>query len=328
MVPIIAAPLAGYHDPPNAAIMTSLDVRHMIYPFISSEGIVKRLPYRNEVSSKLVAWRKFRDGFELHVQIFGRDPLIMSEAASFLEKEAGVDIIDINMGCSVKKIWKSGSGSLLLKEPELALDIIESIRKKIEIPLTIKTRTGWDSKDENGLLIIGKCDETGVDAVTLHPRTGKEQFNGKADWSKIRKAVSMTKIPVIGNGDIKTPFDTKRMLDETGARGVMIGRASIGNPWIFREVQKFLKTGNIIEKPSPSERIEICLRHIRENVDFKGLKTGLKEVRKHMGRYMKGLPNAVEIRGEIITCENYEQVKMILTQYKEYLETRAIMSEN
>jgi len=302
--------------------MTSLNVRHMIYPFISSEGILKRLLYRNEVSTKLLAWRKWRGDFELHVQIFGRDPVIMSEAASFLEKEAGVDIIDINMGCSVRKIWKSGSGSLLLKEPELALDIIDAIRSKIKIPLTVKTRTGWDSGDENGIWVIGKSESLGVDAVALHPRKGKEQFGGKADWGRIAKAVSMTKVPVIGNGDIKTPMDAKRMLEETSAKGVMIGRASIGNPWIFSEVEEFLKTGNIIEKPEPSERIDICLRHIKENVDFKGIKTGLKESRKHMGRYMKGLPDAVEIRSKIVTCDNYEQVKMVLTEYKEYLNAR------
>ena len=321
--PVMAAPLAGYHDPPAAKILASLGVRHMVYPFVSSEGLMKRKAYRIEVTAKLLEWRKNIKSCELHIQIFGSTPDVMSDAASYLESDVGADIININMGCSVRKIWKAKSGSLLLKEPELALKIIEDICSRVKIPVILKTRTGWDENDINGLEIIRKACDAGIAAAILHPRRGKDKFQSKANWNEIAQAVKISKVPIIGNGDIKSSIDAKRMLDETGAKGIMIGRASIGNPWIFNQTDEYLHNGVLIEPPSESERIDMCLCHIDELVDSKGEEQGIKESRKHIGRYLKGLPDATTIRYEVVNTDDYQKVKYILSEYKKHLRNRA-----
>jgi len=324
--PVIAAPLAGYVDPPLVSILLELGAQYMIYPFISSEGLIKRSIYRNQVAGKLKAWRDIiRDGWN-HFQLFGRDPAIMAEAAIILEKEENADAIDLNMGCSVKKVWKAESGSSLLKTPEIALNIVESVIEAVDIPVTLKTRTGWSREDENGFWLIRESAKLGIAAVTLHPRRGKDQWNSDAIWDEIKQIVSEVDVPIIGNGDIKSPSDTVKMLNQTGCNGVMIGRASTGNPWIFPRCQSLIHDGFDMPEPSAVERIDICILHIERLVQFRGEDIGIRESRKHVGRYLKGLPIASKIRKEIVLFNTLNEVRNKLIEYKHYLQQ--LNSEN
>lgn len=324
--PVIVAPLAGYVDPPLVSILLDLGARYVIYPFISSEGLIKRSIYRNQVAVKLKAWREIiRDGWN-HFQLFGRDPAIMAEAAIILEKEESADAIDLNMGCSVKKVWKAESGSSLLKTPEKAISIVESVIKAVNIPVTLKTRTGWSRADENGLWLIRESAKLGIAAVTLHPRRGKEQWSSDAIWDEIKQIVSEVDVPIIGNGDIKSSSDAVKMLNQTGCYGVMIGRALIGNPWIFSQCQSLIHNSVDMPEPSAFERIDTCLLHIEKLVRFRGEDIGIRESRKHVGRYLKGLPIASIIRKEIVLLDTFDEVRNKLIEYKHHLQQ--LNSEN
>ena len=317
-IPVIAAPLAGYHDPPQVSILVNLGVEHLIYPFISSEGMVKRKIYRDQVMGKLSKWKKAVPKNSVHLQIFGRDPETMAEAAIFLESEVNCDCIDLNMGCSVRKIWKSQSGSFLLQKPEIAIKIVDAVVSAVNIPVTLKTRSGWD-KDENGLDLIREAARIGVAAVALHPRKGKSQWKGDAEWGDIAKMVTEINIPVIGNGDIKTPEDALEMVNRTGCAGVMIGRASIGDPWIFARCSSFLTDGVHLMEPTWEVRIDTCISHIEKLVGFRGEKIGVRESRKHVGRYLKGLPGASATRKELVLIDDFSDVKQALLSYRERL---------
>lgn len=317
--PVIAAPLAGYTDPPLASILLPMGIRYLIYPFISSEGIVKTDTYRKQILNRITEWKKLIPKGCVHVQIFGRDASIMAQSAVFLEEELDVDIIDINMGCSVRKIWKSNSGSWLLQTPQVALEIIESVIDSVKIPVTLKTRTGWDNNDENGLLVIKEAEMIGVSSVTLHPRRAKDQFKKSARWDDIKRIRGNVSIPIIGNGDISSPEDARRMIDETGCNGIMIGRASIGNPWLLRRCEEYIQKGVKLPEPSSNERIKTCVKHIEALVSHRGEKVGIRESRKHVGRYLKSIPRASEIRKEIVTKDSIAEVKAILSNHKDRL---------
>jgi tRNA-dihydrouridine synthase B len=313
--PVIAAPLAGYTDPALASILLSIGQIYMMYPFVSSEGVLKNRKYLSQITEKLTQWCRLIHTGSVHIQIFGSNPAIMAEASQYLTASFPIDALDLNMGCSVPKIWKSQSGSWLLKDPGNAVLIIESVKNAVKIPITLKTRIGWDKNDENGMVVIREAEKLGISAVTLHPRHGKYRFDEQVDWSYIKKTVEEIRIPVIGNGDIESYEDAKKMIDETGCAGIMIGRASIGNPWIFPECSEYLQRLQIRGKPSYKEKIDICIRHLESLVEYRGEETGVKESRKHMGRYLKSMPGASEIRQEVIQKNTLKEVKSILLEY-------------
>jgi nifR3 family TIM-barrel protein len=246
----------------------------------------------------------------LSVQIFGANPDLMAEAARIVQ-DSGADIVDINFGCSVKKILKSNSGSALMKDPHLAGRILRAVRQAVTIPLTIKIRSGWDPSGQQALDIARLAEDCGVDAIAVHPRTAVQGFRGKADWSIIARVKRRITIPVIGNGDVTAPADAVRMLAETGCDGVMVGRAAIGNPMIFKQILAE-QQGLPNTWPSDGQRIEMMLRYLRDSVRYLGEETACRMMRSRLCWFVKGMRNAGQFRNAIrfIASEN-EAVALI-----------------
>lgn len=308
---LIMAPMAGVTNLPFRMMVKEEGCGLVFSEMVSSIALVRNGKKTRDLLQS--------DPYErpLAVQLFGSDPQIMAEAARIVE-DLGADILDINMGCPAKKVISSGAGSVLLKEPLKIKEIIEAVRSAVTIPFTIKIRSGWDTKSINFMEIGRIAEEYGVDAITLHSRTTAQQFGGHSDWAHIAELKRGLKIPVIGNGDVKNPEDAKKMLDETGCDGVMIGRGALGNPWIFSRTLKYLKDGILLEPPSEDEVLAAIKRHLDGLVDFMGEKWGVKEFRKHIGAYTKGLPNSSDFRKTAIHIENLED---LLDETEAYFET-------
>jgi len=252
------------------------------------------------------------------VQIFGSEPEIVTEAARQAEAH-GAEIIDINMGCPTPKIVKNGDGSALMKKPDLVREIIRQTVKAVKVPVTIKTRKGWDEESVNAVDIAVIAAEEGAAAVTIHGRTREQFYSGTADWSIIKQVKSAVDIPVIGNGDIVKPQDAKRMLEETGCDAVMIGRGAQGNPWIFGRTVEYLKTGKLLPEPTYEQRVETIIKHMSMVTELKGESIGIKEMRKHAAWYLKGMPGSAKVKIEIFKMCTCDQVKDILLKYLDYI---------
>jgi len=240
----------------------------------------------------------------------------MARTASRLCEE-GADLIDINMGCPTPKIIKNGEGSALMLEPELAGKIIRAIVKNSSIPITVKMRKSWDDsgKGVNAVELAKIAEDCGASAVAVHGRTREQFYSGKADWEIIRKVKQTVKIPVIGNGDIQTPKDASLMIETTGCDAVMIGRATQGNPRIFNRIVRYLERGEIVPEPSAQERIDMAIRHFNDMIDYKGEYVGVREMRKHLAWYLKGIRNAAKIREEINRLEEQSEVIELLKRF-------------
>jgi nifR3 family TIM-barrel protein len=247
-------------------------------------------------------------------QIFGSKPESMAEAARIVS-QGDVDFVDINMGCPVPKILKSGAGSALLRDIGLAREIMSAVVEASSVPVTIKIRIGWDVKNIVAADLALAAEAAGIAAVTVHGRTKAQGFSGRADWNMIRVVKESVSIPVIGNGDVYTAHDAKRMLEETGCEGVMIGRAIQGNPWIFREASQYLLTGLLPPRPSFEERKAIMIRHLNDMVRLLGENTGIREMRKHLCWYTKGLPGGSEFREKVNHMSGIEDVEQEIGGY-------------
>jgi tRNA-dihydrouridine synthase B len=247
-------------------------------------------------------------------QLFGSKPASMAEAAHIVSQGA-VDFIDINMGCPVPKILKSGAGAALLRDLGLAKEIMAAVVQYSKVPVTVKIRLGWDAKNIVAEDVAEAAESVGVAAVTVHGRTKAQGFSGHADWSMIRVVKRSVGIPVIGNGDVRSAHDAKRMMDETGCDGVMIGRAIQGYPWIFREAKQYLETGIVPSHPSPEERQTVMLRHVRDMVSVLGEDLGVREMRKHLCWYTKGLPEGAEFRERVNHLARLGDVKREIGNY-------------
>lgn len=252
------------------------------------------------------------------VQVFGSDPDIVAEAARQAEA-GGAAIIDINMGCPTPKIVKNGDGSALMRKPELVREIVRCTVKAVKVPVTVKTRKGWDEESVNAVEIAGIAAEEGAAAVAVHGRTREQFYSGTADWGIIKQVKSAVGIPVIGNGDIVKPEDAKRMLEETGCDAVMIGRGAQGNPWIFRRTVEYLKTGQLLPEPTFEQRVEAVIEHMSMVTELKGEGIGVKEMRKHAAWYLKGMPGSTKVKTEIFKAGTSEGVKNILLEYLDCL---------
>jgi nifR3 family TIM-barrel protein len=247
------------------------------------------------------------------VQIFGSNAESMSEAARVIE-EYGVEVLDINMGCPVKKVVKGDSGAALLRDPKRAAEVMRSVRKAITIPLTVKIRSGWDEKNQNFLEIGKMAEEYGVDALTLHGRTRTQGYGCKADWEVIARAKESLRIPVIGSGDLTSPEAVYHFFIQTGADGAMIGRGALGNPWIFRQTLQLLG-GIRPEEPSLEEKEKTVRRHLKMMVEYRGEKQGIREFRKHLIWYTRGLRESSEFRSQVGDWVTFSEVEGRIHEY-------------
>ncbi|OON93676.1 MAG: tRNA dihydrouridine synthase DusB, partial [Candidatus Epulonipiscium fishelsonii] len=255
-------------------------------------------------------------------QLFGSNPEILSEMAKKVE-QMDIDFIDINMGCPAPKIIKNGEGSALLKNPELIGDIVYAITQSIKKPLTIKIRKGFSENEVNAVIIAKIIEQAGASAITLHGRSREQFYSGNADWDIIKEVKQNIKIPLIGNGDIKTPFDAKRMLDYTGCDAIMIGRAAQGNPWIFEQVMHYLKTGELLAEPTFEEKVKIILEHANNLVSYQG-EMGIIQMRTHLVSYIKGIYGATKFRKELTSIKTIDDIKYKMEIIQNYLNNRLL----
>ncbi len=308
----VLAPLAGITNLPMRLIAKEAGCGLVCSEMISSNGLV----HQSAKTEKLL--ESEAEEKPLSVQIFGSDPDIMAAAAKIVEL-SGADIVDINFGCSVKKVLKSGSGAALMKQPDLAEAVIRSVRAAIKIPLTIKIRTGWESNGEDARIIAAIAEREGVDAIAIHPRLASQGFKGRADWQVISEIKRMVSIPVIGNGDIVTARDAIRMVTETGCDAIMVGRAAIGNPWIFEQINALLKGRESLETDLPA-RFCMMKRYLGASVVYFGEEQACYMMRSRLAWFVKGLPHARHFRESIKRISTEEQALELIERYRESLE--------
>ena len=302
----ILGPMAGVTDLPFRLLCREQGAGLLCMEMVSAKAIL----YNNRNTEQLLTIHP--DEKPVSLQLFGSDPKIMSEMAKRIE-ERPFAILDINMGCPVPKVVKNGEGSALMKEPKLVYEIVSAIVKAIEKPVTAKIRKGFDDDHVNAVEIAKIIEEAGASAIAVHGRTREQYYSGKADWDIIRQVKEAVSIPVIGNGDVTSPQKAVALQEQTGCDGVMIARGAEGNPWIFSEMIEYEKTGVVPSRPDKDEVRKMMLRHARLQLDYKGEYQGIREMRKHVSWYTKGIPGAARLRERINAVESYEELENLLT---------------
>lgn len=305
---VVLAPLAGIADSPFRLISRRFGAALVYTEMISAEGLV-----HNGIGSLRLLDFSPQER-PIGAQIFGADPERMALACQ-LVNERQPDLIDLNCGCPTQKVVKKNGGAALLKDLQLLKKIFTAVKRFSRVPVTAKIRSGWDQDTVVAVPAAKIAEECGISAITVHPRTQKEGFSSRADWDTIAAVKRAVRIPVIGSGDVFSPQDAKNMIDRTGCDAVMIGRGSLGNPWIFSRTNHFLKYGGLLPEPSMEERIQTCLDHTELSVMVKGELPGMKTMRKHLVWYTKGLPRAKELRQQLFALETLEEVKQIFRKY-------------
>lgn len=302
----ILGPMAGVTDLPFRLLCREQGAGLLCMEMVSAKAIL----YNNRNTEQLLTIHPEEKPVSL--QLFGSDPKIMSEMAKRIE-ERPFAILDINMGCPVPKVVKNGEGSALMKEPKLVYEIVSAVVKAIEKPVTVKIRKGFDDDHVNAVEIAKIIEEAGAAAVAVHGRTREQYYSGKADWDIIRQVKEAVSIPVIGNGDVTSPQKAEELVRQTGCDGVMIARGAQGNPWIFSEMTAYEQTGEIPAGPDKDEVRKMMLRHARLQLEYKGDYLGIREMRKHVAWYTKGIPKAARLREKINAVESYEELENLLT---------------
>ena len=303
---ILLAPMAGITDRAFRKICKNYGVGLVCTEMVSSKGL-----FYNDEKTKLILNTE-GEKRPISMQIFGSDVETMGYAAKYVSKIA--DIVDINMGCPAPKVVKNGDGSKLLLNLELVGKIVKEVVKNSKVPVTVKIRKGWDEENIVAVEAAKIIEEAGASAITIHGRTRQEFYTGKADWDIIKKVKENVSIPVIGNGDIKTKEDALEIFEKTNVDGIMIGRASLGNPWIFEEIINYLQ-GNLKRKIEKEEKLETILKHIELETEEKGEKVGINELRKHLSAYIKNMPDASSIREKINKIDTKEELTTCLRAY-------------
>ena len=295
------APMAGVTDRAFRELCVSFGSAYVVGEMVSAKGI----SFNSERSKELMLLSD--EERPAAVQLFGSEPQTVA-AAAVTAMEYKPDIIDINMGCPAPKISGNGAGSALMKNPDLCGEIVEAVRRAVDIPVTVKIRKGWDDKSVNAVEVARICEQAGASAITVHGRTREQFYSGKADLGIIAEVKKAVNIPVIGNGDITDANTAAQMLEKTNCDMIMIGRGALGNPWIFREINAWLNDLRPMFPPSPSEKVTVILRHIKAMCDYKGEEIAMREARKHVGWYMKGFKNAAELRREAGYLKTYDEL--------------------
>ena len=303
------APMAGVSDLAYRVIAKKMGASLTTAEMVSAKGLY----YRNEKTKEML--KIDPDEHPVALQLFGSDPDIMAWGAKIME-QAGPDFIDINMGCPMQKVVKNGDGSALMKNIPLAAAVIRAMVKAVQTPVTVKMRLGWSRDTLNAVELAQAAEEAGAAAITVHGRTREDFYTGKADWKEIQKVVDAVKIPVIGNGDVTDGKSAKDLMEETGCAAVAIGRAAWGNPWIFREVNTYLETGETIPPPSWEMRLQMARRHLHGLCLEKGEYAAVREMRAHASRYFHGLPKATALRQEIMKETTEKGFNDVLDSYE------------
>lgn len=303
----VLAPMAGVTDLPFRLLCKEQGCGLMYTEMVSAKAIL----YKNRNTKPLLETKE--EERPIAVQLFGSDPDIMSEIALRLE-EGPYDIIDVNMGCPVPKIVNNGEGSALMKNPKLAEAILSAMVKKLKKPVTVKFRKGFDERNINAVEFAKMAETCGVSAVAVHARTREQFYSGQADWDIIRQVKEAVKIPVMGNGDIFTPEDAKRMIEETGCDAVMTARGVKGNPWLFARINHYLDTGELLPLPTRQELKEMMLRHGRLHIEYRGEYIGIREMRKHVAWYTADCPNSASLRNDINMVESFDELSRLIEE--------------
>lgn len=307
---VVMAPMAGISNSAYRTIIKQMGAG-LIYAEMVSD---KAISYGNEKTIKMLYMKD--EERPISQQIFGSDKDSFVKAAKYIESKMKPDIIDINMGCPVPKVaLRNQAGSALLKDPNKVYEIVKAVKESVSIPVTVKIRSGWDSNSINAVEIAKMCEKAGASAIAVHPRTRSQQYSGNANWHVIKLVKEAVKIPVIGNGDIKTCFDAKRMLDETGCDAVMIGRGLLGNPWLIKETVEYLQSGKLPQKVSKKEKLDMIKKHYQYLIETKPEKVAMLEMRMFIAWYLKGLNGSNVVKKKIFECKTYDEIEKILDEY-------------
>lgn len=310
--PLLLAPMEDVSDPPFRAVCKDNGADLMFSEFISSEGLIRDAIKSRQKLDFSEEERPFG------IQIFGGDEEAMAMSARICET-VKPDLVDINFGCPVKKVVTKGAGAAVLKDIDLMLRLTEAVVKSTSLPVTVKTRLGWDDETKNIETVAERLQDVGVQALSIHGRTRSQLYKGAADWTLIGKIKNnpRIKIPIFGNGDIDSPEKALEYKNRYGIDGIMIGRAAIGYPWIFNEIKHFFATGTHLPAPTLADRIDVCRTHLLKSVEWKGEKLGIVEMRRHYANYFKGLPNFKEFRTRFVTTDDLSPLLQIFDEVAE-----------